>query len=301
MIANHPAKTVLASNVESDWTVCRDIARDYGKSFYLASHALSAPRRRAIHAAYAFCRIADDIVDRAPANRPDLASQALDDLERELDEPRHPVMRAFHAARQEYGLPDEAIRELLAGVRGDLSPRTYRNWMELKGYCYAVAGTVGLIVAPILGCRDAAALQYAAKLGIAMQLTNVLRDVREDAEQGRLYLPLDELAEFDCSPKSVLGGCPTGAFPEFMAFQINRARLLYADAERGIPALDFPGRLASLAASRFYAGILREIEKQNFDVFATRAHVSTRRKVRSIPGVAFAAATYPLIRGSYRG
>lgn len=287
--------------MDSEWTHCRDIARNHGKSFYLASRALSAERRRAIHAAYAFCRIADDIVDRAPANRTDLASMALDDLERELDEPKQPVMRAFYLARQEYGLPEHAIRELLAGIRRDLSPRTYHDWTALREYCYAVAGTVGLMVAPILGCRDASALTHAAELGIAMQLTNVLRDVREDAEQGRLYLPLDELADFECCPESVLSGRPSGLFPEFMAFQIDRARGLYSEAERGIPALDFPGRLASLAASRFYAGILREIENQNYDVFAKRAHVSTRRKLRSVPGVVLAAATYPLINGSYRG
>lgn len=301
MIANHPAAAVGASNLETEWMLCRDIARDHGKSFYLASHALSAERRRAIHAVYAFCRIADNIVDRAPANRTDLATEALDNLERELDEPRHPVMRAFFQARREYGLPEHAIRELLAGIRRDLNPRTYQDWNALREYCYAVAGTVGLIVAPILGCRDASALTYAAELGIAMQLTNVLRDVREDAGQGRLYLPLDDLAKFNCRPESILSGHPSGRFPQFMAFQIDRARSLYAEAERGIPALDFTGRLASLAASRFYARILGEIENQKYDVFAKRAHVSTRRKIRSVPGVVLAAATYPLINGSYRG
>jgi phytoene synthase len=240
--------------------------------------------------------MADDIVDHAPPDQAVMAVTELDALERELDEPEHPVMRAFAATRQQYRLPDKPIRELLEGVRADLQPGLYRTWIELEAYCYAVAGTVGLIVAPILGCRDDAALVHAAELGIAMQLTNVLRDIAEDATRGRLYLPLDELDAFGCCPESILAGEPSGRFRDFLRFQIDRARGLYTAAERGIPALDPAGRVAVLAASRFYAGILRAIEDQHYDVFARRAHVSTSRKARAMPRLLIQAAVY---RGGY--
>lgn len=267
----------------SDWETCRIIARTHGKSFYVASFCLPAERRRAIHAVYAFCRMADDIVDRATCL--DLARRDIDAWERELDDPVSPVARAFTVARLHYGVPENAARELLAGVRMDLIPRRYATWSELREYCYAVAGTVGLMVAPILGCRDAGALTYAAELGIAMQLTNILRDICEDAAQGRLYLPGKELADFGVDAESVLAGRPNGAFGEFMAFQIGRARELYASAEQGIPALDSSGRLATLAAKQFYSEILREIEKLDYDVFRARAHLTTSQKIRALPGV----------------
>jgi 15-cis-phytoene synthase len=267
----------------SDWETCRLVARTHGKSFYVASLCLPSERRRAIHAVYAFCRMADDIVDRATCL--DAARRDIDAWERELDDPVGPVARAFAFARMQYGVPEDAARELLAGVRMDLLPRRYATWDELRGYCHAVAGTVGLMVAPILGCRDASALVYAAELGIAMQLTNILRDICEDAAQGRLYLPVHELADFGVDPDSVLAGQPNGAFCDFMAFQIDRARLLYAVAEQGIPALDSSGRLATLAAKQFYSEILTEIEKLDYDVFRARAHLTTSQKLRALPGV----------------
>jgi 15-cis-phytoene synthase len=267
----------------SDWETCRLVARTHGKSFYVASLCLPAERRRAIHAVYAFCRMADDIVDRATCL--DSARRDIDAWERELDDPVGPVARAFALARIHYGVPEAAARELLAGVRMDLVPRRYATWGELRGYCHAVAGTVGLMVAPILGCRDANALIYAAELGIAMQLTNILRDICEDAVQGRLYLPIEELADFGVDAESVLTGRPNGAFNEFMAFQIDRARELYAIAEQGFSALDSSGRLATLAAKQFYSEILTEIEKLDYDVFRTRAHLTTSQKIRALPGV----------------
>jgi phytoene synthase len=267
----------------SDWETCRLVARTHGKSFYVASLCLPADRRRAIHAVYAFCRMADDIVDRATCLHS--AHRDIEAWERELDDPVGPVAREFALARNHYGVPEAAARDLLAGVRMDLIPRPYATWGELRDYCHAVAGTVGLMVAPILGCRNVGALGYAAELGIAMQLTNILRDICEDAAQSRLYLPVEELADFGIDPESVLAGRPSGAFRDFMAFQIDRARGLYASAEQGIPALDSSGRLATLAAKQFYSEILTEIEKLDYDVFRARAHLTTSQKLRALPGV----------------
>jgi phytoene synthase len=160
---------------------------------------------------------------------------------------------------------------------------------------------VGLIVAPILGCQDRNALQHAAELGIAMQLTNILRDVAEDAEMGRLYLPIDELAAYGISPDDVLNGCPGRGFANFMEFQVIRARALYASAARGIPALAPSGRAATLAASRLYAGILDEIEVLDYDVFQRRAYVPSGRKARIMANVTCSWMTTFLPGGSRLG
>ncbi len=239
-----------------------------------------------MHAAYAYCRIADDLADRS--SDAEAAAQALDDWERQLDAPIDPVAVAFAAARQRYRVPETAARDLLSGVRMDLAPRRYATWDELRRYCYHVAGTVGLMAAPILGCRDESALPHAVDLGIAMQLTNILRDVGEDARRGRLYLPLDELRAFGCDPDAVLRGQPNGRFADLLAFEITRARRLYADAWQGLPALSPTGQVTTIAAGQLYATILNAIEEQDYDVFSGRACVPLTRKLGALPGIAAA-------------
>jgi phytoene synthase len=270
----------------ADWARCAEIAREHGRTFFLASRCLAPARRRAALATYAFCRIADDIVDDAPATGPEAAAVALARWSDQIDYPANPVAIAFAETRARYGIPVQPVRDLLTGIGMDLAPRRYATWTDLRDYCYHVAGTVGLMVAPILGCRDPHALAHAATLGIAMQLTNILRDVAEDARLGRLYLPLDELAAFDCDPEAILAGEPGDRFPDLIAFQIARARALYADAALGIPALGPSGRLTTLMASRLYAGVLAEIEALDHDVFRSRARVSGARKLRALPGIA---------------
>jgi 15-cis-phytoene synthase len=262
-----------------DWKFCSDVSRNHGKSFFLASRLLPPNRRKAILAAYAFCRIADDIVDAATSSNTTQTLDRLDDWERQLSSPNHPVSRAFAAARDQFQIPDQPVHDLCAGLRSDLDNVRFSDWSELREYCYLVAGTVGLIVAPILGCRDDRALKHAADLGIAMQLTNILRDVKEDAAMGRIYLPLDELNAYQIDPDDILKGNPGEAFPDFVAFQIRRARDLYSSAMTGVPALVPSGQLATLAAAELYSGILGEIEAMNFDVFAGRAHLSPAQKI----------------------
>lgn len=266
---------------ESDWQLCREIASTHGRSFYLASRALSSERRRSILAAYAFCRLADDVVD-FNGETTDERRAALSDWERQLDRPEHPVAVAFAEVRDRYAIPEQPVRELFEGLRADLTISRYQDWLELRQYCYLVAGTVGLIVAPILGCEDTRALPRAADLGIAMQLTNILRDIREDAELGRIYLPLDELAMFGIEPALVLAGSPGPAFPDFMSMQIDRARALYEQALEAVPALSPGGRLATLVAAEVYSGILGRIESNRYDVFERRAVVSRTGKVRKL-------------------
>jgi phytoene synthase len=196
------------------------------------------------------------------------------------------VAAAFAAVRARYGVPVTAAQDLVAGVRMDLAPCRFTTWEELHRYCYHVAGTVGLMVAPILGCQDETALPHAVELGVAMQLTNILRDVGEDARRGRLYLPLEELSAFDCDAESILRGHPNGRFRDLLAFQVARARHLYAEAGRGLAALSPAGRLTVMAARELYATILTAIEENDYDVFGTRAFVPTGRKLSALPGVA---------------
>lgn len=267
-----------------DWARCAAIAGHHGRTFYLASRCLPPARRRGVLATYAYCRTADDIVDAAPATGAD-ASAALTRWEAQLACPEDPIAVAFAETRARFGVPITPVQELLAGLRMDLTVNRYASWADLRAYCYLVAGTVGLMVAPILGCRDRNALAHAADLGIAMQVTNILRDVGDDARRGRLYLPLDEVVAFGCDPEAILARHAGEHFPDLMAFQIARARGLFADARRGIRALAPSGRLTALAAGTLYAGILTEIEALDYDVFGMRAHVSSKRKLRAVPGI----------------
>lgn len=279
------------THVPVDWRLCSAITREHGRTFYLASHFQTPARRRALHAIYAYCRIADDIVDRAAT--PNEAASLLDAWEAQLDAPTHPVAHTFAATRQLYGIPVEPARDLIAGIRSDLQPEPFATWEDLRDYCYRVAGTVGLLTAPVLGCTQTSALPRAVDLGIAMQLTNILRDVGEDARQQRVYLPLADLAAFGCTPESLLAGRPVGRFRELMVFEIARARSLYAAARPGIAALSPAGQMTALAASRLYASILTRIEELNYDVFSTRATVHTRRKLGALPAVALDFARMP--------
>ena len=268
----------------ADWLHCEEIARHHGKSFYMASMLLPPARQRGVLATYAYCRVADDIVDGASGESPEATAAALARWGGQLTAPAHPVAVAFARTRERYAVPIQPVIELLTGVQMDLTTTRYASWDELRRYCYHVAGTVGLMVAPILGCRDPNALRHAADLGIAMQLTNILRDVAEDAQLGRVYLPLDEIEAFGCDAEAILAGYPGDRFRELMAFQIDRARGLYASALEGVYALSPSGRFTTLAASKLYSGILKEIEALDYDVYRMRAHVPTTRKLRSMAG-----------------
>ena len=269
-----------------DWRRCRDVVCLHGRTFYFGSQLLTPTRRRAIHAAYAYCRIADDIVDRAPTSGFASAERALAAWEAELDTPRDPVAIAFAAARHQYDIPVQPVHDMLAGLRMDLAPRTYATWDDLRLYCYRVAGTVGLIAAPVFGCHDEASLPKAIDLGIAMQLTNILRDIAEDGRMGRLYLPLEDLAAFGCDPAAIVAGRPSGDVVGLMQFEIARARALYASSRPGICALSPAGRLTTVAISHLYAKILHRIEESGYDVFGPRAYVPTPHKLQAMPLVA---------------
>lgn len=276
----------MERHLAESYAHCRELARTHGKSFYFASWALPAGRRRATYALYAFCRTADDLVDRA-VDSP--AEKVLADLQ----EMRRGVMAIFTEEAPEGGLwpaladtiwryriPAQPFMDLLSGVEMDLTVTRYADFAELGGYCHKVASVVGQMMCHVFGYRDVRALPYAEKMGLAMQLTNILRDVAEDLRLGRVYLPAEELAVFGLSERDLHEGVVDARFEAFMRFQIARARRLYAEAHAGIAMLSPLSRLTAHLMGRVYAGILTAIEARGYDVFTGRAHLTTRDKLR---------------------
>ena len=244
-------------------------------------------RRRAIHAIYSYCRIADDIVDRAGMVGDEITLAALDAWEAQIERPWHPVAVSFAETRATYGIPSQPAHDLLQGVRSDLEPVHFETWSALREYCYQVAGTVGLLTAPVLGCENERALPAAVDLGIAMQMTNIIRDVGEDIGLGRIYLPDEDLDQFGVDRSALENGVATGDFDGLIAFEIARARGYYESGLRGVPALSVFGQLAVLTSARLYGSILDRVEDQGFDVLSRRAYVPTFRKFTAMPLVAF--------------
>lgn len=266
---------------------CQQITRDNSRTFFLASGLLSREKRKAVQALYAFCRSTDDIVDRA---------QAGDDVEALLAEWRNrlanqrpaahdPVPLAWATAQRRYAIPHGYAEQLIAGITRDLYQNRYPTFEALTEYCYSVASTVGLMSMHIIGYRDERALPYAVRLGIALQMTNILRDVGEDWRAGRIYLPQEDLADFGIGESDIAAGVVTENWRAFMRFQIERARRLYDEAAPGIQMLDADGRFAIAAAANLYRAILDKIEENDYDVLTQRASVGAWGKVRRLPGI----------------
>jgi 15-cis-phytoene synthase len=257
------------------------------KSFYFATRFFPARLARAAHAVYWFCRHTDDLVDENPDL--ELAERDLNQWERDLlrawdsRTTSDPVLRVFVETAHRYEIPLEYPLDLIEGMRMDLRGTRYANFDELKVFCYRVASVVGLMMCHVIGLRDpeqdaAAARQHAIDLGIALQLTNILRDIGEDLQRGRVYLPADELADFKCTEEDLRAGRRDHRFRDLMDFQIARARTYYDSAKAGITMLSPDGRFAVRVAADVYRGILKEIEDNDYDVFHRRAVVPARRK-----------------------
>jgi phytoene synthase len=264
---------------------CEELTAWHSRSFSLASRLLPPEKRRAVRALYAFCRTTDDIVDRPQG---DVTEGLQSWRQRALTarpEPHDLVPLAWADARRRFLVPPAYAEQLIDGVARDLTQRRYQTFSELAEYSYGVASTVGLMSAHIIGFESDEALPYAIRLGVALQLTNILRDIGEDWAVGRLYLPLDELQAFDLSPADVARGLVTDRWRAFMRFQIARNRRLYREAWPGIAMLSKDGQMAIATAATLYAGILDDIEAHDYDVFSRRAHLGAWGKLRRLPGV----------------
>lgn len=278
------AGAVMPPQLRSAYRTCGELTRAASTTFYLSSLFLPAPKRRAIWAVYAFCRTADDLVDRTAPAAERLA--AVDAFERKLraavcGHAADPLFLAYADAAQRFEIPLGPALGLLQGARMDISVARYATYAALCEYCYLVASTVGLLVAPVLGYAAPVALEYGIVLGRAMQLTNILRDIGEDALLGRIYLPGEDMERFGCSERSVFAGVVDDRFRKLMRFQVARVRELYRQAEPGVALLDLDGRYTVALAHRLYAAILDSIEASDYDVFSRRAFVPLRRKIRS--------------------
>ncbi|MDT8304440.1 MAG: squalene/phytoene synthase family protein [Anaerolineae bacterium] len=287
---------VLADRAQSEraYLHCQTLTREHSHTFFVASALLPHAQRKAIRALYAFCRTSDDLVDNDASDK---ASKLYHWRQLTLHDHAHhddPVSLAWADTRARYQIPRQYAEQLLDGVATDLTKTRYQTFDELAQYSYAVASTVGLMSMHIVGYSGKEAIPYAVKLGVALQLTNILRDVGEDWQNGRLYLPQDELEAFGLTEEDIDQGIVDERWRAFMRFQIERARQLYAEALPGVVMLDKKGRLAIAAAAELYQAILDDIEANDYDVFTRRAHVSTGRKLALLPGIWWRSRT-----GSY--
>lgn len=261
---------------------CQRRAAASGSSFYYSFLFLPAEQRRAILALYAFCREVDDVVD--DCQDPGVARLKLQWWREEIGRafqgsPQHPVTRALQPQLERYNLPEEYFREIIDGMQMDLDQARYADFSALALYCYRVAGVVGLLAAEIFGYQDRGTLKYATELGTALQLTNILRDVREDARRGRIYLPQDELRRAGVEEEDILRGVSTPPLQSLLAQQAARARDYYQRAEQALPEVDRPAQRSGLIMSSIYGTLLDEIEADGFRVLERRVALTPLRKL----------------------
>lgn len=267
-----PTVNLPASRLEDDFRYCEAITRRSSTNFFYAFRLLPRDKREALYAVYAFCRFVDDIADNASSQSP---AGLLERWRQELHNvyrgrPQHPISRALAAVVSRYPMQEEHFLELIEGVEMDLQRTVYATWQDLQLYCYRVAGTVGLLCIEIFGYRNSSARQYAIDLGIAFQLTNILRDVREDAERGRIYLPQQDLEQFGCQPADLLRGIYSPHVAALLAFECGRARAHYLRAQAALAREDRRSLAPAEAMRAIYERLLAQIERRNFDVFHGR-------------------------------
>ncbi|OGT20431.1 MAG: squalene synthase HpnD [Gammaproteobacteria bacterium RBG_16_57_12] len=261
---------------------CQDKAARSGSSFYYSFLFLPRHQRQAITTLYAFCREVDDVVDECHDTQ--LARIKLAWWREEigrcfLGTPQHPVTQALQPAISTFNLPQEYFLEIIDGMEMDLDRHRYASFKDLGLYCHRVAAVVGLMAAEIFGVQDRRTLKYAHLLGMAFQLTNILRDIREDASRDRIYLPLDELARFNVSPADILHHRDSPAFRELVGFQVSRAEDYYQQAFAALPAGDRYAQRSGLIMAEIYLAILREIARDGYNVMEHRIALTPLRKL----------------------
>lgn len=275
-----------AAACDEAYDYCARVIQANSRTFHLASSLLPKQKRRAVQALYAFCRATDDLIDKS--EHPEHVEQTLRNWRIRLtSNPTvyDPVPLAWTDAQARYNIPAGYAMQLIEGIGRDLVQNRYATFAELADYCYGVASTVGLMVMHIIDFQGEAALPYAVKLGVALQLTNILRDVGEDWQTGRLYLPTDELSEFGITEPDIDRGTVDDRWRAFMRFQITRTRRLFDEARPGIALLNADGRFAIAAAAGLYRAILEDIEAHDYDVFHRRAHVGFWSKIGRLPAI----------------
>jgi len=278
----------MDSSNRAQFKYARSLTAQHAKSFYFSASLLPREKRWATYALYGFCRYVDNLID-VPRNRSsEEILHELNYLTREIEisyrsgESEHPIMKPFISVTKHYRIPKKYPLELIEGVRMDIHKNRYESFEELYLFAYRVAGVVGLMMTPLLGFKDRRALKNAENLGIAMQLTNILRDIKEDKEMNRIYLPLDEMQKFNVTPNDLFAERMSDNFKDLMKFQVDRAHRYYDEADKGIKLLDRDAQFAIYSASKIYRGILKKIELHNYNPFLGRVFVPQRKKARIV-------------------
>jgi phytoene synthase len=260
---------------------CQQKAAASGSSFYYSFLFLPPERRRAITALYAFCREVDDVVDETSDAQ--LAATKLAWWRVEVGNlfagnPQHPVTKALSPHLKPFDLTQEKLNDIIDGMEMDLTQTRYLDWPNLERYCYRVASVVGLLAAGIFGYRNARTLEYAKNLGLAFQLTNIIRDVGEDARKNRIYLPMADMKEFGVPAADILQSKETPQFQQLMRFEAARARDYYEKAMQALAAEDRKPQRPGLIMAAIYRTLLEEIERDGFHVLTQRTSLTPLRK-----------------------
>ena len=271
----------MMSELELAYEHCRHITRGAAKNFYYAFITLPPRKRKAIYAAYAFCRLCDDAADEEIPTEEKL--RLLEDLRGKLStaysgRPDWPAFTALAHAAHAFDIPEEYFQEVVSGVETDLTKIRYQDFGELRTYCYQVASVVGLICIQIFGHSHLTAREYAIDLGLAMQLTNILRDVKEDLDRDRIYLPLNEIRDFGYSVEELKAGVVNEPFQQLMKYQTDRARQYFDSGFKLLPFLSPRSRACPAVLGQIYSHILDRIEARDFNVFDERVSLSRHEK-----------------------
>ena len=272
-----------AAALPASYAHCKKIARSAARNFYYGFRLLPGPKHAALCALYAFMRWVDDISDaEGDAGAKQRGLDAAREVLRQTiagDYGGNLILPAFHHTLQTFGIPPRYISELIAGAEMDLAVTSYATFDQLRAYCYRVAGTVGQCCVHVFGASDAHTLDLAEKLGLAFQLTNILRDVSQDFGMGRVYLPQEDFERFHCRPQD-LAAPPSSALQEMLHFEADRAWHFYREGAELLSIIPEDSRAALWALGRIYSGILDKIEARGYDVQSSRVRLSAAEKTR---------------------
>ena len=269
------------TELEIAYKHCRTVTRRGAKNFYYAFITLPPQKRKAIYATYAFCRLCDDAADEVipTEQKVHLLNVLRENLASAFaGSPDGPIFTALAHAAESFDIPQKYLQEVVSGVEKDLTKQRYENFEELRTYCYQVASVVGLICLHIFGCTDPKAKEYAIDLGLAMQLTNILRDIKEDLERDRIYLPQDEIREFGYTEEDLKAGTVNEPFRQLMRFQALRARQYFRNGFKLPPYLPARSRACPAVLGQIYSHVLDRIEAREFNVFNGRVSLSKPEK-----------------------
>ncbi len=272
----------MVADLKQAYDACQRITKAEARNFYYAFRTLPTEKRRAIYAAYAYCRLCDDIADEeTPTN---VKEARFAEMRADLDTALaggsdDPILAALTDSAARFGFTRELLLEVLEGVEMDLTKTRFADFGELREYCHKVASVVGLISIEVFGYENPAAREYAVDMGLAMQFTNIMRDVKEDAERDRIYIPQDEMARFGYTDADLKAGVVDDRFRSLMALQAERARGYFASGARLFPLLSPESRACPTVLHALYSTILDRIEGSGFDVFSRRVGLSASEKL----------------------